>query len=560
MKLSLQRIESSVEEASLLQAEELLEQEQLSPLYQIEKNLWITDIQDNEVEVQLSGKTVVGGSCECQRFAETGECEHFVAALLKLRSQLQPRRPSKKKTPKSKAQKLTTAVVLEQASREELVEFVREYARTHRNFAIALKARFASSVSRIDQEDKYNQLLDSTISAVRKPDRSITIRGAQKLLRVLKELDYQLTEAIAEKDLLEASFMARSIIEKVSPLLNKIRGKQKEIRGLILSAFGHLSKLLKQDPAPGLVKDLNDFISAEYDRLAYRSHQLDLQFIKLQQQMVVDDKQHQRLMSAIATLREKYQQEDRPLTPLLLAELTALESAGKEVEAKKLMEQNINEPDVLHYAIEQARNKKQRPRIKALAETGLKLDFPARETARLESLLLRMAEEDQDAPNIERYALARFLDTLDFSYYQKAQVNAGDHWKEQVEQILEQLKQRPYSLRTQTAIAHIYAEEGQLEFLIDLLENTGSIKLVLEFGGYLFKAYPERLPRLYRSLLDQYTEQHLGRTAALRVREVIEHLFQIGADELARAIIEELKGSYPERHSLMEELSIFESA
>jgi hypothetical protein len=560
MKIALERIESSVQESFLLIAEELLEQEQPSPLYEIEKNLWVANISGHEVEVQLSARNVTGGSCDCQNFIDTGECEHFVAALLQLRKQLKPRRtaPAKKRTRNS--QKLTTAVVLEQASREELVEFVRAYARSHRNFAIALKARFASSVSQIDQKEKYEQLLNSTISTIRKPDRSITIRGAQKLLKVLRELDLQLTEAIADNDLLEASYMARSIIEKISPLLSKINGKKKEIRQLILNAFEHLSGLLQQNPAPSLVKEIWQFATKEYARLTYRPSGLDLSFIKLMQQMASSEKEYQALMDGIEVLKEKYSQENRTATPLLLAELSVLEQAGQKEAAKRMMEQNLNEPEVLYYAIEQAQLRNQRPRVKALAETGLKLGFPTQEEARLTNLLLRMAVEDGDTAAIYKYALDRFIDTLNFTYYQQAFQYANDSWAEEVNRLLSNLQQRPYSIKSRSAIAMIYAKEDRLDELVSLLEEIGSINLLLEFGGFVYKAYPERMNALYRKLLDEYTQQHLGRKAAVRVREVVSHLHEIGAVSLAREITEVLRQSYPERHSLMEELSIFESA
>ena len=559
MSVTLQHIESSVPEWALIQAEELLENQQFTSLHKADSNLWVGSIDHHEVEIQLSGTKVVGGTCECHDFLEKGICKHYVALLLVIRKEREKQRQErikKRRKPKN-TQKLTTSVVLDQADHEALVEFVKEYARTNRNFAIALKARFASSVSQIEQEDKYRQLLDSTISAIRKPDRTITTRGAQKLIKVLKELDTQMELAIVEHDLIETVYMARSIIERISPLLGKLNNKYNEVYGFVLKAFQHLGLILKQDPAPSLIRELRTYILSEYSYITYRPHKLDIQFVKLLQQMMQDETAYHELISVINTLEEKYEDEDRPTAPLLLARLETLEQAGKQEEAKEVMEQNLTESEVLYYAIEQAKSIGARPRMKALIETGLKLPFPQKDVARLEELLLNMAEEDDDALQINKLALSRFLDTLDIAYYKKAKRYASPLWDEQIEQVLQQLTKRTYSIRTQQAIGNVYVLEERKQELLQLLEKTGSIKLLLEFSIHLMPDFSKEISVVYRTLLNQYTQQHLGRTAAVRVREIMHNLHTIGASRLANELIEEYRSRYPERHSLIEELSVF---
>jgi tetratricopeptide (TPR) repeat protein len=300
------------------------------------------------------------------------------------------------------------------------------------------------------------------------------------------------------------------------------------------------------------------YLIHESQRLPYRPNGIDLYFFRILQLMVQEDAQHEALLAAIENQIQKYQQENRTATPLLLAKLTALEQAGKQTAAQQFTSAHLNEPDVLQYAIAQAQKKDLRPRVKALAETGLKLNFNSAENAKLEDLLLQMAEEEQDQALIYQYAISRFKNSLDISYYSKAKQHATAAWNEQVEALLQWLSSRPYSMQRQEAIASIYRQENRPEDLMVLLEKTSSILLLMKFSHTLMPDYQERLFSLYKRLIDQYTNQHLGRKAAGRVSEVITHLFKDGAPELAYEIISKLRNTYPERHTLMEALTEFE--
>ncbi len=561
MNFPLQKLEAHLDEESLIGGENLLEQGAVGRLFELEKHLWLANVEGYEVEVQISPSKVTGGTCECAEFLEKGLCRHLAAVLLKLRRKQQARKEKREKAQKaapSSSRRLTTGIVLDNVELEELIEFVRDFARTNRNFAIALKARFASSVSEIHGKDKYLQLLESTIGAVRKPDRSITIRGSQRLLKVLEELHQHLSQSMLEADFVEAANIAWSIIEKVTPIIRKARDKQQELTGHVRNAFESLRQMVDRKPAPSLLKDIWAHALNEHHKIAYRSTGVDLQFFKLMVQLAQDETQMEQLEEAILQHREKYRSEKRPTAPLLLIELSALEKRGETEDARQLMERNLMEPEVLQYAIQQAQRKGKTPRVKALAITGLRLRPPAEEKEKLEELLLQLSEKSGEQEDINHYARQRFLDTFDFSYYQKAKRAADSRWDEQVDEMLRQLRQLPYSPRRRDTIARMYAEEGRYGQLMNYAEEVKSLDLLQQFSRYLIGPERERLYALYRQLLGDFLKSHLGRKTSQRAREALAHLYQIGADDLAGQMIEEIRANYPERHSLMDELTLFE--
>jgi hypothetical protein len=560
MNFHLKSIESAVQEKALLQAEELLEDGGVGRPIEVEKNLFVSNVKGYEVEAQLKGQKVVEGSCDCDEFSKKSECGHFVALLMRIRQLRQDQKKHKKKTRKTKYNKrLTTSVVLEQVDHNELVAFVREYARTNRNFSIALKARFASSVVEFDNNEKYSQLLDSTISAVRRPDRTITLRGARRLLKVLNELDRQLVLSISEDNYLEASHIAKSVIGRLSPVLNKITGEKEAVTEKIHKAFDHIAILIQKKAAPKLRADLKNYLFGECHKLVYRPNQLDIPFFRILQSAVDDKEEKRQFLNALAIQKEKYAHENRPLTPLILLELNTLEEDGQTESAKILMEQNLNQPDVLDYAIGQAQQKGLRARVLALAEMGLSFNFPNQYIARLEDLLLNMAEEDKEKELIYKYAFSRFCYSLDFDYYTKAKAHAKSkkHWSSEVEELIKKLKTQSYSLERQIAIATILMKEKKEVELMQLLEDTGSLILLTKFDRYLLSYAKDRIYELYRRLIDRYTQQYLGHKAANKVREVIAHLLHINANDLALELLLKLRNQYPERHTLMEALDIF---
>jgi hypothetical protein len=557
MNISLREIESAVDEHSLLRGEQLLEDDAVQEARELEKELWVAKVKGYETEVRIKGGKALEGTCECKRFLDIGICGHLVATMLVIRRELQQKSQQKKSKSQSKKrpQKLTTKTVLENVELEELTGFVREYARTNRNFAIALKARFASSVKAMDSRDKYAQLLDTTIKAVRKSDREITLRGSQRLLKVLGELKQQSEAAQAEGDFITVAVIARTIIEKTTPLLRKTSGKKTELRQCVTQAFNTLQLLLKQQPAPRLLQQLWAYSLEEHNKLVYRSQQIDRHFFKLMLQLAQEPEQLLLLLKKLDEQMKTYEQEGRPLAPLLLQKVSTLEKAGQEKAARQLMERNLTQPDVLEYAIRQAQKKQQTHRVKALAQTGLRLDPPQGTRRRLEQLLLDIAQTENEQDTIVQYALLSFYDTLDLQYYQLArQHSPADDWPAKQEAAWKQLQNKPFSHKLRDTRAKLLILEQDWQGLMAYAEQLESLDLIAITDEYLLPRFPQRTRQLYETLLREYAQHHLGRQTARRIRAALERLRAIGAAPLARRLLDEFRGHYGERHTLMEEL------
>ncbi|NBC09688.1 MAG: hypothetical protein GVY26_21045, partial [Bacteroidetes bacterium] len=298
----------------------------------------------------------------------------------------------------------------------------------------------------------------------------------------------------------------------------------------------------------------------EHGKLTYRSQQIDLYFFKLMLQLAQEPQQLGTLLEKLDEQIGTYEQEDRPLAPLLLQKVSTLEKAGQEEAAQQLTERNLTQPDVLEYAIRQAQDKQQTHRVKALAQTGLRLDPPQGTRSRLEKLLLDIALREEDQSAIVAYALLRFYDTLDLQYYRLArQYSLPSSWPATLEAVWAKLETLPFSQKLRDTRARLLILEKDWEGLMAYAEALESLDLLAFADEHLLPRFPQRTQQLYEALIREYARHHLGRQTARRIRTALERLQLIGAAPLARRLLEDFRGNYGERHTLMEELQGLEA-
>lgn len=559
MNFSLQYIEKNVDEEELLKAELLLEKGRVGPLTELDKHLWIANIEGDdrhlEVEAKISPSKVLAGSCECETFRQKRQCSHFIALLLKLRRQTAKPTPRPSKSDSQK--KLTTGLVLNQIDPEELIDFVRQYAKTNRNFSIALKARFAASVDTMKSDEKYRQLLESAISAARKTDRSISQRGAQKISKVLKELEVTAQRALADKDFVEGFMIAKSIIERISPVFSKVTSDKVRLEPQLEKAFRLISSVLSASIAPALEKQIWEYCAEESNKLLYRSNGLDLAFLNLMHQVANTTARKQLLLEQTAVLLSKYEREKRPNTDLLLFRFKLLEAFGHPEMAQQLIAQHLNTPEILLFAVKYAIEHDQPKQAQKLAEAGLDLPQELYIKDQLEDHLLQLASQENQSEKVLEYGERRLLRSLNTEYYDQMRATNPANWPDHVERLLQKIRKLPFSKEKLHLAAYILLTEGRIDALEAHLNQSLSVDLLLEFGPKIQQVGHQRLYELYHHLLHYYLRNHVGRKPSLKIRHSISQLQALGLTRLADQLVEEFRSEYGERHSLMEELDFF---
>lgn len=562
MNFPLKNIERHLDETSLLRGEELLADQRVQSLTEIERHLWIAKVRDErlyEVEAKISPSRVLAATCECERYGDIGICEHLAALFLLLRR----RQTAKKEERKAKRQarksprKLTTGAVLDSISHEELAAFVRQYAKTNRNFALALKARFAPQVSLEETREKYVQLLESAISMARKANRGISVRGSRKIYKLLVEIQSQIDDAIARRYYADAFHIIQSVIEKITPLLKKLERNQEEIQTQVEQAFRALEEIVRAQPAPALKAEIWEYCLAETSKLRFRSNGLDRRFFRTMLHLADERHKKEQLVEALSVSLYKYESEGRNPAPVLLLQLEILELMDQPEEMQRLFDRYLAEPDILRYAVRQAMRKSNLARAKMLAQSGLQRQLPAGVRAEMETILLEIAEKERDASAIIDLSFRRLLRSKDIRYARKIREWTDVQWPAYRRKAIDALQDEPFSVERQQLIAQILTEDKQWESLLRHLETARSLELLQQFDEPLLPRYRQAVYDLYRKMLAEYIRHHLGRKPSARIRHTLHHLTEIKADDLVEELVALFRNEYPERHTLMEELSLF---
>ena len=562
MNFSLQKLEAHIDESALLEGEALFEAGGVKQLFELEKHLWLAEVEAEdryEVEVKISPSKVLAATCECEEFLKHKECSHLAAVLLKLRQYLSALKVKKQRArdAKKSTRKLTTNVILEHIKPEDLTAFVRDYAKTNRSFSLALKAKFAGQVSQISSNEKYLQLLDGIVGMARRPDRSISVRGVQKINKVLVELLGQIGDNIAIENYKEALFQIQSIIEKIPPILKKAADDKGLLTTSLKETFRALDELIQSSIPPALKADIWDYAMEESKKLVYRSNRIDINFYELLLKMTKEKVKLEQLVQHIEEQIKRYKKEDRDYSKLMLTKIHVLDKGGKKAAIRALVKENLANPKVLFYAIDQYRKQKRYDRAKSLALDGLKSSKDKSVSGKLEEVLLQLAEDMGEVDTILEFAEKRLIATLDSKYFFKIRENFSGDWEEKFAELVQTLQKLPYSMKRRDLVAIVYNEEGRKEELLAYLQKMTSIDLLKEYGPLLVQDFKKETRELYKKLLNQYLRNHIGRKPSLKIRGVIAKLMEAGEARLAESLVEEFRESYSERHSLMEELEVF---
>jgi len=559
MLFPLKNIEAHVEDRFFIIGETLYEQGKVTDLSEAERHLWLANVVGNEVEVQITPSKVRACTCECPRYEEDGMCEHITAVLLKLRRELdriKTAKAQKRVKRNSVAKKLTTAVVLDHISAEELKNYVRDYAKSNRAFGLALKARFAASVPMADDREKFFQLLETTIKGARTKHDRIRYKGKLKLLKILKELLAQTDDYIASEKFTDAFYILQAIIEKCAPLFWKIEGDASKYYTQIKRAFNLLQNLLESNPAPAMREDIWHFCLNECGKSTYRLSGFSQFFFQILLDLADEKKKEDELMQVIDNQINKLTFGGKAKASLLIYKLNILERQNQNEAAEKLVFENLNEPDLLLFVTEKAIEKENFIRARFLAEQSFKHNFPVPIVAKMEEVLLSIAKVENKPEEIKDFARRRLLRKMQIEDYDllKNAVAKGE-WSDFISTFLSELEKKPYSMEKRDLIAEIHARESDFSALLNYIESIRSLDLLQRYDVRLMEVEKERVNALYEDILESFIRHHLGRKSSEKIRLALQHLHDVGARKLARDLTKKFRTHYPERFTLIEELA-----
>lgn len=562
MKFPLKDIEQLIEDELIEKGEGLIQEGFLKPLAEIEKNLWTATFNsapEYEVEVQLVGKKVQAYSCDCGSYGKQSFCSHLTACFLSIRKHLQEKQTKKvsiQRIPES-PKRLTTNVILKEVSLNDLQDFVKDYAKTNRQFAIALKTRFAGAISIMNREEKYTQLLDTAIKGVKRPNRGINAQGVKQITKLVKELQNQAMLAIETQDYQEAFAILKVTFQKVATTLRITERDKSLLLDTLNDNFPLLEALWSALLAPQLEIEIWQFILSSFTQGYLKMYQVDRSFLAIARTKTTNETRIRELLETIDFRQNDTLNSAEDLNFLLVNKLDLLNAIDQQELAAKLLQENLTKPAILLKALEFSRERNQPKKVEKLAKIGLKLNNQKEIVEQLEEILYQNAIHQKKKSAIIKWGKKRLLSTYEQKYWFAIKEVAKSKWVAHKQEILTLIQDQPYSIEQRDILAWAHHVEGDYSALIDFMKSTGSIELLLQYDKVIPESYRTTINDLYEQLLTEYLNQHLGQAAANKLKIIFGHLVEVDNKPLLNRLTKKIQGIFSDRQSLIEAMDEF---
>lgn len=550
-KLWLKDFEHHISSSTWEAADNIVQAGGVKALREIEKHFWVSSVEEAEsafeVEIIITPHKIKAFACECWTEGRRLMCAHVAASLIKLRQFLEQKEEAKKAKAEERAtselSRITVVNVLDSVGPEALADFVQEYARRDRDFALALKTWFAGSVSRV--ENPFALVLDSILPK-NAADKSFREPDFRRLRTTLDDLGKQLATAFGEQNFPTVLQLSVTLLQKINPLVARLEGtRRSQLLQHSQNAFFYLSRLYDEASSPEMRENAWDttFAFAEQDLFPPEMQVPAMLFLTREA-----DKQD--LFKRINHLFDTAPGPAPALTLLIFIGALARRNSPEAV--VRVLEEYVVRPVVIRdciVALAQARYSEAAFRA---GEYFLPLvKFSLGQRRELEDTLLAIARNGGDPARQINLLWQRFLQSGNFDYYEELKKIAGKDWPVELKRRLADLGKRGDTRTT----AIVLAAEGQKVELAQLLEKQPDLKHFQQYENLFLPEDKNFVCKQYVESLSTYLDEHFGRPASEYVREALSGLMQKGEQELVLDIIRALGVRYGDRPSLPEELA-----
>ena len=558
-RFSLATFDAFIDAALIEAAEKILASGEEKEIKNVEKNIWIGHfIQNNivvETELLLTGTKVSDFSCECTTFLETKICKHVTAIILfivkRKTEQKEKREIEKEKIANTPPARVTISHILQRADNTQLIEFIANYARSDKQFSLALKTRFLQDFyGDADSAETYQKLMEDTLRVVKNQRGLVTSSGWGQIFTILDELKQKTESTLQRGDVknwfttwsFSLKYVLRFLRMSESPFNKLEKRKYQLIENLKIVETLNLSPELKENIEAflmGLCETYGKFpfCISVFDALM----KLKLSSEKLNFLLELVNK-------ILASPSLSYDVNDR----LTRTKIQLLQKTGQWEEAKYAVIASSKNPDVIIEIIEETIKTGDFTTAEKLIEEVDKIYFDVkRVTDKLNELSLKIAIATNNTDDILTYGEVIFTENLDLELFRTLQKNGLPEQK--FERIVKTIEKRPYSIEKRDTLSTLFFEEKKWDRLMSFIADLQSLELIKRYGVELWQTLPEKAITLLENIFFNYLQTHLGKPPVIRLRLIFEFFLERNEQELVRRLTTDIIKKFPDRDTLREE-------
>jgi hypothetical protein len=528
------------------QAQQLRQNNALSRLQQPIKKLWACAVNDGnayEVEVQLFGLKVKAYTCNCLGFSQKNSCKHTVALMLQLKSFLIDPKKVKQEESLKRADKddISIQKVLSNTSREDLLEFIIDYAKTDKKMSFAVKAKFLSENDDLFDLKLYTNLLNDTIRSFKGPNGQLTNKGWSQIDKIFKDLLYKSRGKILEKEYVVAVEILKPIYLITMQLSRGSNAPLYDLKPFFSRTIEYLNLMATNTLTPKIKTQIAEFIAEDYKLFPYQPFAFDLIFYYTKQI------ENLGIIPLFNTIHAELFEEKPGDKIIALRQIHLLKHVDKVEKAIDLTETLYpTENELLTFA------------KLALSDNLLNIAFIAAKSGYSKynkaqafgEILLRIATIQDDKDMVLIYARELFTLYPQIRYYEALTI-IGMETK-----ILNEL-----FLKTEMTVSKREGLNIEIDIMnknyiaaIDKINNINDLIYFTE--TFIMHAKEPYLAKL-KIIVSDYLELHIGKTPAVIIKDLIRKMHKLHASDTAAKFTEWLRDSYEDRFALLEEISLF---
>lgn len=532
-------VETLFSEHIMLAAEEILDNKKVSLSESaIKKTTYQYSGETKEmVHLLKKGINTTEGFCTCTYYKKNEECPHILAALMLYRSQKDQLNLVKPRVANKSKHGLDLSIILKKTKSADLEAFIRSYAKKDRKFLISLKTHFAHTIELKDNAAKYKNILDGIVSPIATREKAAKKTDIKHLIQICGDFCHQANDLISLTEYTEAFDILKVVSNKWEYVKSHFIQEKSEAYNLQQLLFSTWEFLITKDLAPELMikikNHLSDLLEKSYFTPLFASYNLSEIAYKLSES---DFEERLKIRELFAEGFERYA---LPHSPFIMA--IQLRMATKKNETKVIHEV-LNHPKHLPSIIDYLCEVKAFVKARALLdfiEGKEKLSFKLLERSQIISVGLK---EWSQLISTTKQLLSH---SKNIKFYRVAQASIPELKRGQLlKNIVTHLDKDSEDL---SLILAIYASEDKWGKVIDRLESTNEVELMIRYAGHIYLFNSDRAAVLFESYMNQYLTDHIGNTATLHVQNVLMDLRKNSAADLANHLYQFVKSKFPKR-------------
>jgi hypothetical protein len=528
------------------------------------RDTWIAEVsgtQEYSVRVKLGEQgRVIESECNCP-YDRGDICKHEVAVYLAIAERLRKDGGLKASLPPPSEVVTDLDTILSGLGRDELVDLVKEQAKSDAIFRSMVITDHNSSL--YSKESYRRIILLSVDSAMGHqgfiPNTKIpaACRGARLVLDKAEKL-------IDEGKPADALSAAQAVLENMLPVLQVAEDLEDGIGSCIKMSLELFRKALKHDLGETARESFFDYLVRECKNSLHISRDMWAELLEITIEFHSGSKEADEILQSVETLFadgkviKKYQEDEGIVYRM---KLIALNRTGKEEAAKKFFEENSHVAEFRRMSLEKAFNEKDFDKVTVLAKSGIKHD------SRVPGLVkewkkweLKSRVMGNETDNIRKLCLDFFLE-VELEFYEIYK-NTYSHirWPRHLRKLIERLSRySKYDQKSLRALGYLLSQEKEWEKLLSLLAENP--KMIPDYEHLLLQACPEKFCSMLADSIRKKAESAKNRNDYWRLCNYsLKHLHGMkvdGAEKAVLGLIEEFRSKYQNRPLMMEELDKF---